>query len=384
MPGPARRTADRALLLGAALALLLPAADTFVHLDPTAPPQEKRQLAAAPGAPRSVAAVQAFPHAFDAWLADHVGLRSSMLALEARIKVRVLEQSPSPSVAVLIGRHGWLYYSGEKSLEYMQRSSPFTREQLDAWCRVMEARRVWLESRGIRFLFVLVPNKETVYPEYLPRWVRVPARPSRADQLVEALKSRTGVVTVDLRPVLIRARRDEDSFLRTDSHWSDFGAYAAYTAVMQQLGEWFPVGSARPVSELRRGEAESSGDLAAMLFATSYLRERRVYLRQAEPYLARSSPAPEYNSLRTWIEGMRPRRSECAGGEIAGAFVLRDSFWDSVNLYLGEHFQRGLYLWWDADFPADVIAKEHPTLVILELVERHLSVCTPRNPPLPR
>jgi hypothetical protein len=57
-----------------------------------------------------------------------------------------------------------------------------------------------LERRGIRCLFVVAPDKHSIYPEYLPETVSVHS-PTELDQLLPSLDE-AGVLHVDLRPAL--------------------------------------------------------------------------------------------------------------------------------------------------------------------------------------
>jgi alginate O-acetyltransferase complex protein AlgJ len=53
------------------------------------------------------------------------------------------------------------------------------------------------------------------------------------------------------------------------------------------------------------------------------------------------------------------------------AVIFRDSFTSALVPFLSEHFSRAVYLWQN-DFDADVVTKEHPDVVIQQIVGRHL------------
>ena len=56
--------------------------------------------------------------------------------------------------------------------------------------------------------------------------------------------------------------------------------------------------------------------------------------------------------------------------------VFRDSFTSALAPFLSEHFSRAVYLWQN-DFDASDVEKEHPDIVIQEIVGRHLYVFYP-------
>ena len=51
--------------------------------------------------------------------------------------------------------------------------------------------------------------------------------------------------------------------------------------------------------------------------------------------------------------------------------MFRDSFASRLIPYLSEHFSRILYQWQN-DFDPELIRREHPDVVIQEMVGRHL------------
>ena len=92
-----------------------------------------------------------------------------------------------------LGQSGWLYLAGDAAVSSYRVTRPFTTGQLEDYRRILEARRDWLAERGIRYLLVIPPNKDTIYPEFMPpAYTKVNSR-SRLDQLVDHMRSRSTV-----------------------------------------------------------------------------------------------------------------------------------------------------------------------------------------------
>ena len=108
-------------------------------------------------------------------------------------------------------------------------------------------------------------------------------------------------------------------------------------------------------------------DLAGMMGLTRVLREVNLTLvpkrtrraRVLEP--AGGGPTDEVGLLVTGIDDPSLPR----------AVIFRDSFTSALVPFLSEHFSRAVYLWQN-DFDADVVTREHPDVVIQEIVGRHL------------
>src|SRR5262249_5565752 len=153
---------------------------------------------------------------------------------------------------------GWLFYSGRPGDTTPPRVPPFRAEELEYWRCVLEARRDWLAARGIRYLLVIAPDKQTIYPELLPAALRPPAA-SRHDQLLAHLRPHPRVNVLDWREPLRQAKAGEQVYHRTDSHWNERGAFVAYQQILAALSAWFPDLQALPRSAFQTATRPTSG-----------------------------------------------------------------------------------------------------------------------------
>src|SRR5438552_1734637 len=151
---------------------------------------------------------------------------------------------------------------------------------------------------------------------------------------------------------------------------------------MARLAPWFP--AVRPLSdeEMTREEVVTrGGDLARICGLPGDLLEPQLEIRVQPtrgPVTLASGKALTFDRLdvrqRDEILTRAPR------GELAGAVIIRDSFGEALLQYLAPHFQTADWVW-SYDFPTDVIEREHPALVIEQLVERKLLAIDPPTPP---
>ncbi len=72
---------------------------------------ENRELAPAPVFSR--AALLAYPQQLDAWINDHFGWRAELIALNTRLRYRLLREFPTAQV--IAGRHGRLYMAAHRT-----------------------------------------------------------------------------------------------------------------------------------------------------------------------------------------------------------------------------------------------------------------------------
>lgn len=308
-------------------------------------------------------------------------LRSPLIALHARLKLQLFGVSSSREVT--LGKDGWLFFAGQEIVPDYQRLRPFTDGELAGWGRLLTARRDFLRARGVPFLFYVVPNPQTLYPEHMPDALWRAANPSRMEQLLDYLQAHTDVDVLDLRPALLAAKARETIVYRTDSHWNQPGAFVAY----QEIGAWmkrrFPAWRTFAAEDFERVAIPGwHGALGYLLGAPELFEETRVELRPRQPGRVTSDgePLPTDEMFDAWFKRPRVVR-ESEDGEIASALFLRDSQFAAPAQFLSRHFRRSVLLWTDVLDPAEVAA-ERPSVVVQGVAERLLMGPVPVDPPL--
>src|SRR6266478_230660 len=225
---------------------------------------EQATLAPFPKIGPDLATIKAFPHSFKRYFQENFGFRKPLLYWHGVFKYSWLKVSSSPFV--ILGQGGWLFFADEASMESLRCSKPFTNEQLAQWKRTLELRNEVLSKDGMKYLVVVVPDKHTIYPEYVPSaYARINEK-SRREQLIEYLEANSRLAIIDLTEPLKKAKTANEIYFRTDTHWNDLGAFVAYQEIGRQIGNWYPQIQLRSRSEFNLAHAVSkSGDLARML-----------------------------------------------------------------------------------------------------------------------
>ncbi len=211
-----------------------------------------------PDWPATVAEWLALPAALDAYLKDHFGLRQALIRAHKDLTKPMLGTG---SDAVLVGRDGRMFYLGEEAVR--QSAGLVLRdERVASSVDLVAAMNAALARRGVRFLVAVPPNGSTVYQDDLPDWAQNHGRRTEYDLFLEGLAAK-GVTTVDLRPVMARARAEGAAYYRHDTHWTARGALAAFNAVVEAAGH--PGWRLDPATALSSPAPRKGGDLARLL-----------------------------------------------------------------------------------------------------------------------
>lgn len=388
----ARAAAISALLC---LGLVLPLADLIVPLDPSPVLEERRGLAPPPKTPGSWAEVLAWPAAFEKYYNDHFGFRRFLIRGFGAIKVLVLRSSPFEATGesrliedaprgetdlermyppVVLGRDGWMFY-GEYMMADFRGLVGMQYPEMLQWEKHIEDRQDWLSRRGIAYLFVAVPDKQTVYPEYVPEHIARYRDRTRLDRLMTHLARRPDLHILDLRPVLMEARKHHQIYWRTDTHWNDRGCMAAYNAIMDRLEALLPgVPRLRPEDFVETHAVGDGGNLALLCAIPDLLREPGTALWPRV-----------WERVQMTNDALRPERarqpvaSNYPDGADAGVVIFRDSFTTPLIKFFSATFRRVAYYHF-TEFDTAIIEAEKPRLVLDIISEANISRGVPPNP----
>jgi len=372
---PASAPADQALIAVFLLLIGLPLAGMIFGFDRSFVLEENRILATRPELKPTRRAMASFPAKFEAYFNDQLGFRKRLIYWLAVVKVSGLGVTSTPGV--MLGRDGWLYLASDAAISSYRATQPFTPGQLEGYRQIIEARRDWLAERGIPYILIVAPNKDTIYPEFVPPAYNKVNQRSRLDQLVEFMRARSTVEVIDIRDDLRQAKRVEPVFDVTDSHWNAVGGYIAYARIMQAIHASLPQAQATPRSEFRATvERGPGGDLARMLGIADRLPEVRLKLVPQDGWHFHNTNEPFPLS-----RGDHPEltmATERAGAKLPRAVLFRDSFAAQLIPFLAEDFERILCIW-NSAFERAIIEAERPNVVIQEIVERLLERALPAD-----
>ncbi len=320
--------------------------------------------------------LRSFPGEFNAYYDDHFGFRRSLIYAHSLLKYFWL--GISPIATVVSGKDDWLFYNAQGNIENYRGTRLFDDVELERWGRRFAQTQEWLDDRGVAYLLVISPSKTTIYPEYLPDWVRKVSDRTRFDQLQGYLEAETSVDLLDMRPALLASKERERSYLQFDSHWSMYGGFVAYRAVAEKLRERFPEIELLEEDDFRFVSKERpGGDLATILHLYDDLSEVEAKLEWKDELayewsvgfdlLAPELPDRKVNELREHPSVTVHRERQ----DLPEILMFHDSFGPLMSRYLADATRRGVF-YWQLPVNPEVVDKETPDIVLQEIGERLL------------
>jgi len=204
--------------------LVLPAVNGLFNFVPELENKENRTLKSIPKFDFSH--LDAYPEAFDAYYIDNFELRNQFLHLNSALKFQMLNMPPIDDKAIL-GLNDWMYLVEDQMDTYLGKTLANI-NTLKRYYDIIDYRRDFLDSVGSKYYIVVVPNKTSIYPEFLPMYRQLVGQKTLTDQFVELTDTMDGLTIVDLRPVLKNVKGGVRMFHKTDNHWNEYGSYVAY------------------------------------------------------------------------------------------------------------------------------------------------------------
>jgi hypothetical protein len=311
-----------------------------------------------------------FLNSLNLYIHDHFGFRGWFITLNAFLRAKVAHTSTSHMV--LMGRNGFMFYTGDDALKSYMRTNPMPDCELESWVQLFERRSAWLAQRDIPLIVAIGPDKQSIYPEMMPGSIPHPQVPSRADRLIEALRTRTQVRVVDFRRELLAEKRTRTTFHLTDTHWNDWGAYVAYRQLIGEMKAAAPrlasrIGRPLELSELREADGTLASDLNRLLgLGFAWVGGEKIV----------SYTPLHQTDLLVALDLIVGGTGNTAQPRLV---IFRDSFADALAPFLAGHFS---WIYGPRTWIMDpkVVTDERPDLVFIDVVERRLNSAPPIDP----
>ena len=346
---------------------------------------EKRKLAEFPQLTLSADFWNTFPQQFGKYVDDHFGFRSEIVQFHNYILCKIFKISPSR--AVVIGSDNWYFYDGDRAIYDYLGKIKHTDRQLLKTSRLLEERKTWLDSLGIEYLFLPIPNKEPIYEEHLPYKIRINRGKSKYEQIIEYTKEHSTFRNfIDVQQLMLNHKTEQPLYLKTDSHWNYNGAYLVYREIIKRLQQKFP--DLKPLEQNKEKTwiTNFSGDLANIMNLYGLVRETAPGMnikhscntKKIEP-LSSIRALPVYKDLHN---DKIPVIGGCAKKKYKVLFI-HDSFGSFLHPYFSEQFETVIYVnGFNFEQAKALIESERPDIVIDERVGRNLEKALRPDPEL--
>ncbi len=296
------------------------------------------------------------------YYSDNFGFRQELVTANSWLSEKIFGRSSNEKTVV--GRDGW-YYLSETLDDYTGLSS-FSDRGIYRLKKTIDLMNTYSTEGNITFVFFVAPNKNSIYPEYMPWNIKRSSSPSNLDRLSRAMRGSD--YYINIKSVLKKSARDKSRYiyLKNDSHWNNIGALAAYNAVQDNLNSRIKKYDYMPIDEskLYISETEISGDLTMMLYPS--LTKTDV---QYELGISR-----EFSSTKPLTNMMDSEINTTCQGRYYNVMCYRDSFFNTFIPINSNAFAKARYTRTSKSSSYDLTAAKTGdyNIAMVEIAERNL------------
>lgn len=229
------------------------------------------------------------------------------------------------------------------------------------WRATLVRRARELSRRGIHYVFLLVPDAPSVYPEDLPDDLTGP-RQTVGATFIREMGCIPGITFVHPLVALRGARGGIDVYKRNDSHWSMFGSGVGYRELMTTITSLIP-SRIVPASAVRFGHRFSYGDLGSLLDPE---------VRAEIPVAIFDGPEPERVLERHGPQRQTAIITRMDEAPPSRVLAFRDSFMTDLSPYLARSVRDLNTVGTTTRVLIDAVESWCPDLVLSQVAERRL------------
>ena len=200
---------------------------------------------------------------------------------------------------------------------------------------------MWLNTRGIKFLCLIAPNKHNIYPQYVHSHLKRGKGISNGESLVNHLAKKIPRTMVNVFRSLRRESLKHQVYYKIDTHWNHRGGLVAASSIYKSIRRWFPGFKIKPFPKMR--------DVSKTISPGNFGRLMGIPLKETEaiptPFTGwgwkRKSSAQLKKQLP--INGTVRKYSNASAPPFK-VLILGDSFITRINKYLAGMFSHSIFL----------------------------------------
>ena len=224
-------------------------------------------------------------------------------------------------------------------------------------------------------IYMIVPSAMTVYPELVPQQYKPASGDTKLDATMKAL-SDGGATVIDLKSAFAEHKNDEmPLYYKLDSHWSDYGAFVAYTELFNHISEKFPEAAPRSADQFNwNPDYYMSGDMTYYLAMSQSQIKEYCYYRTFNvnvPSAVTSTNRYVSANKLTYSDPMTYENIINTGNsDLPNCIVLRDSYSTQMYDILAERMNKTYYRgMWNYGWDNNLINSEKPDYIIYLIAE---------------
>ena len=325
--------------------------DSFDHTN-----NENRTLASKPIL--VLTNINEYPKKYEEYFNDYLPFRNELVKLKNLNDIFVFKNVFNR--IVFLGKEKWLFHKWNNTYS-------FNEEQLETAKNNLVHFRDELKKKNIDFILLICPDKQLVYPEYVPNYIKGKLPNNGTEIFVEYIKDNTDIKVVYPKEELLKYKDKYQLYYKYDAHWNTLGAYIEYTQLMKSFGIYIDNIDNVDIKDFDGNQSYNLGvyqynDMAYLLSLNSlkYYNDDKTYI--ISNYIIKNYETNYYISSENFSFNSKSYKSK------DNIMIIRDSFGLNMIDYIATGFRQSKFIHLDT-FKNENITECKPDIVVFQLVE---------------
>lgn len=305
----------------------------------------------------------------DNYFQDHFGFRNLYILINAKNPVKV--KSSSSIEKAIEGKDDWYFYTdpsdGNNLLDFYKRNL-FTSMEIEQFSDKIGKIVKWCKDNNIKCLFIISPNKHSVYEEYYP--YNRPDGITRADQIIQVFDN-LNVSYVFPRDFLISNKTNYNYplYYECGTHWNSLGAYLVSQQIKNEIELLFVPTVFPEITWKIKGTKNTLDENLLPMIGRNPADAKKNTMVIMEVENGNISDYYDYIEY----DDRNVIHTKGKDNSLPRALIFRDSFFRALEPFISPLFYEAEYH--RKNFRTsdkDYILKYKPDIIIFEIVERNI------------
>ncbi|MDR6720360.1 alginate O-acetyltransferase AlgX-related protein [Paenibacillus sp. 2003] len=327
---------------------------------------ENRVLASFPSFTLNGGLNTQFISQFENWFSDNLGLRDKLVIANTKIQYNMFGEITRDNV--ILGKNNWLYLMYPNMVKAYQNLDLLTQTDSELYKIRFSQLKGYLNEENIPFITMINPNKETIYPEYMPDSIVKTNNPPRTDKVIEILRRELNIDIFNPKSALVKGKENGVVYSQNYdlTHWNSKGSFIGYTELMNHVKAYYP-----DVKILKEKDFDiEMTNRESMLYGAIPFNETDYIYNYKKEYSA-TEDTKTVSSMDFSKNNNVFRYVNNSDNDLPKALILGDSYiYMSMLPFLSESFSELTFIHWNnMDQIKNYISAFQPDVFILEFLE---------------
>ena len=306
--------------------------------------------------------INEYPKKYEEYFNDYLPFRNELVKLKNLNDIFVFNNLVHKDL--ILGKEKWLFLKWDSLIPNYMGTYTYTTEELERAKNNLIRLKEVFNQNGADFYMVICPDKNQIYPEYMPDYIkRIHPEFNATDVFIKYMKENTDLNIIYLKEYFLDVKKYYPIYYKFDAHWNKLGAYFGYQEIMNNIGKDYI--NINNISLQRIDNAENTPSLAKL----ASLRNSKLYKYDTE-YIISNYTEYKYRLLTNYRWEYISCESDSKDN--TSIVMIRDSFADNIFDYMSTRFSKTSYIIANGDsYSISNIIKTNPNIVIYLSVERY-------------